>query len=318
MKRFKLFCIALIISLILCACGSVDSSEDTGSIESTGTTGESLAVTEDSSTENTEVTTIPQTEVTTEPTVFQGYTVEDLEGVEGIYYILENGNLDRYYAGGFKMWAGIYDGGRDTLFMPAWRVDSNPVLTQNDTIAIFSNQNINVSLEPIIAAGMTASLSAEGENVVLNPIYGSNGKYYHAISLADRDEVYVELINSEEDALFGVEMDVVSYTYYYKSYGKIYSKELTFDSFPKDQEVTISCVEGTKVVQTTKYADYYYFVYGSYYTTYDDTLPQPQYEVTPTVSGYAAVSMENVPAGQYVMIVTTEDNSYYGTVITVE
>ena len=300
MKKHKYPIILFLIAIIMCACGNSNTSDTTGISESTEVYVEDTAA----------------------PTVFQGYTLEDMESREGLYYILENGNFETYHAGGFKMWSGMYDGENDTLFMSASRVDRNPVLTNNDTIAVFSSKNISVSFKPIAVTGMTTSVTIDSVNVLLNPIYGNSGlgssRHYRGILLNDHDEVAVELVPSNEDALFGVELDHISYTQYYMNYGKIASREIIFDSFPKEKEVTISCVEGTKVVQTTKKADYYYFIYGNSYTYYDETLPRPIVDAVPTVEGYAAISMENVPAGQYVLIVYTEDNRYYGTVVTVE
>ena len=131
-------------------------------------------------------------------------------------------------------------------------------------------------------------------------------------------EVTKEGTISIKDADITLGKTSYEYTRYEKSYGKIRGIQENFDSFPGDENVTISLVEGTKVNQFTAIADYYFYMYGDYYTRYNESLPIAEVNAIPTVEGYAAVKLENVPAGQYVMIVSMEDNTYYGTTLTVE
>lgn len=310
MNSKKLLCLALAFVLLLCGCGSA----------ADPTESEVVPTAPDNTVMPTAVPTTAPVE-TTEPGLM-GYSFEEANELKGLFYILEDGSFARYWSGGFKMYAGIYDYGRDTLYVPRGSVDSNPVLSQKDTIVIFSDVNISVDIQPVAASGKTVSLTSDDELVILNPIYSPSTRegitHYHAIMRESKDDTTISLIGSTEEHLFGVPLEEIEYTRYEKSYGKIRGIQENFDSFPGDENVTISLVEGTKVNQFTAIADYYFYMYGDYYTRYNESLPIAEVNAIPTVEGYAAVKLENVPAGQYVMIVSMEDNTYYGTTLTVE
>lgn len=309
MNKTQLVCLVLACVLLFCGCGNTAYPGAT-----------TLPIPSESITEfpTTEPTTVP---VITEPEVM-GFTLEDLAYSQGVFYILEDGSFANYYSDGFKKYAGIYDGNQDTLYISKATVDSNPVLSQDDTIAIFYDQNIYVDISPIAVSGATVSLTLDDEFVILNPRNSSipyDGiTYYPAFYGDNHDEVSISVINSTEDYLFGVPMKEVEYTRYFKRYDDIFQEQYMFEAFPENTELTFSIVEGTKVRQVTKEADYYYYIYGDYYTSYNPNLPWADVTVVPTINGYAAVSLENVPAGQYVMIISTADNRYWGTILHVE
>lgn len=313
MNRKKLICLVLACALALCGCGG-----DTGQTDPVTT-----QVLPETTSPFTETKTGPTTEPTTAPmeTVYtpMGYTLEELEGRTGLFYVLDDGSFGRYNAGGFK-WV-LHEGFTSgvlgsALFIGAERVDSNPVLTSDDVIAIFQDHSIDVSLWPVGGVGTTVSLTANGNDVLLNPFrsyYDSSSVIdYPTITLSGHDEIAVELMKSSEEYLFGVPTEEITVV----KYGNGKTRVSTYDSFPRDTELTITYVEGTKAIQEVKEADYYYYFFGYDYINPD--APQAEYTVVPTVDGYAALSLKNVPAGQYVMIVSMDDNTYYGTVLTVE
>lgn len=312
MKRKKLICLMLACALLFCSCGR--SAEQTESA--------TAQMPSENTVESTEApTTVPTTApVATEPKAM-GHTLEEMENASGIFYLLEDGSFARYRAGGFKKYAGMYDGGFDTLFIPKANVARNPILSQHDTIAIFSDVSVSVELMPIAVSGSTVSLTVDDEYVILNPIYGwytiSGISTMNAIIERNHDETTVSLIDSTSEALFGVPLEEIEYTRYEKNYGDVYAEQDTVWSFPDETEITISLVEGTTVTPIITEADYNFYAYGNYYTYYNPDLPRPDINAIPTIDGYAAVSLDGVPAGQYVMIISMADDTYYGTVLTV-
>lgn len=317
--RFRnLLCLLTVLVLMFCACGEI--TEQPGTTVPQATT-EPVKLTTAPTSEPVESTTVPTTTPPETAPKPMGYTLEEIEtsGRKGLFYILEDGSFARYNAGGFKyvLHEGFTSGVMGSaLFINADAVDTNPVLAQDDTIAIFYDQSVSVELWPVGGIGATVSLRANDQDVILNPF----GRYfnsssvikYPAITLDEHDETQINLINSSDEYLFGVPMEEITVTLYKNSS----ARDTTYKSFPRDTKMTITYVEGTKAIQEVKKANYHYYLYGNDYTNPD--VPSVKCDALPTFDGYVAVSMENVPAGQYVMIVSTEDNRYYGTVVTVE
>lgn len=313
MKKIISLFVAIITVITLCSCGSTDNIGD--STESN--TNSTVAITTES-TETVPLDTIPQE---TESTI-TGYSLEEISGTNGLFCILEDGSFARYYVGGFKQQIAesLYTEG-NVLYIHTVNVERNPILTSNDTIAIFNDQNIHVKLYPVAAAGTTASFVANDESVLLDPIRDivkRDAIYCPIITLNDNDQDFLQVINSTDEHLFGAPAEEIVCTEYDEAKGKIITDEWYFRSYPRESELTITYVTGTKAIQEKGIINYNYYVYGDYFNAYDPNASWPDVKITPTVDGYAALSLENVPAGQYVMIVSRDDNSYYGTVVTIE
>jgi len=296
-KRILCLIMAVIVAVLLIACGANTEPEET----------KRQTVNNQTSVNNAEFADVPDKEQNESNGKMRGmYTLDNCKGMIGVYVAYEDGSFDMCTGGGYCY--GLISGGnmfhgmfmRDVSLVYAKEIDK---LSKEKRLVVFCNTDYSLTLHPIHAEAacfvvessdgdvkgygrlsqiteMGAPIDilyVEGEREDINPIYidGKPAKEYNA-----------ETVKWSVNPFKG--MSGTSYTY--QLWG-----------FKKGTNVKIGVGKGTALVEKE------YEVNSTYYDCeYDRNNWEDEdiyhIEGLATPEGYAEVDLSNVPKGKYVML----------------
>lgn len=254
-----------------------------------------------SASEPTEATKTSEMPTETEPAIqMQGwYTLEDCTNSSGFFIAHEDGSFSRYRHGGYCLGLTSGEIAFEGMFLADSIADSLPVISTEDTLALFWGSNYSAYVFPIHGEIATIQVTAEDGTEGFGRIESSSSMNIHYRN-HESARVRIQTINGESPDKYQIEKVIITVNPYSGMRRESVSWQLT--GFKRDATVSLGIAEGTLLVETTYDIDSKYYACNPEMNNWDEE--DVYYPGTlATKQGYAALDFTEIPSGCYILVV---------------
>lgn len=226
------------------------------------------------------------------------YTLKEAKELEGFFVLYPDGSFDRYSSGIVLTWDmqpmtyGADYWPQDLVMGPSSIENNKTMLTEGKLVLFWSNDNRRIfKLYPVRESGY--SLFRRDDNMKLEGLISTrgsiNGKNFEQWN---QGHVFYWSNSVDYATINGIPKE--QYTEFPSAEGR------DFADFPANQTYKIGIIEGTTLVEKEYQSNYMYFLQD--YKAVSCSL-------IPTVDGYAIVDFSDAPVGEYILTISSWDES---------
>ena len=249
------------------------------------------------------------------------YSSDEAKIINGIFLAYEDGSYDRYVTGGYCNGLTKTSTDFDGYYASNAMLEEIPaVITELDTLVVFSDKNFNITLHPINYE--VGAITAESDDGVMgfgHCSYLFNDSMNVSIHYSNHDSEVKDVLYVDGVLPSEYPMEITDKIVH--PYKGMKSKEevARYYSFPRGGMVSLGTAKGTSIIEKTYEVDAIYFDLHVNRNEWD-VVDYYILDYKPTPEGYAKIEMHDswqgldVPAGKYVMVYKT-DSTYRASII---